>query len=111
VEPDAQHRDQSAIPTSVGAATDLAVEGLLALAAIGEDVDDEWQYVQDLVGAWQARLEDVAASRGSEPLDPAGGAAVARVVDEAGLIDDPHRAIDWLSTLPQVALVALGERP
>ena len=24
---------------------------------------------------------------------------------------DPHRAIDWLSTFPQVVLVALGERP
>ena len=36
---------------------------------------------------------------------------VARAVDEARLISDPHRAIDWLSTLPQVVLVALGERP
>jgi hypothetical protein len=24
-------------------------------------------------------------------------------------VTDPHRAIDWLSTLPQVALAALGE--
>jgi hypothetical protein len=39
------------------------------------------------------------------------GAAVARAVGEARLISDPHRAIDWLSTLPQVVLVALGERP
>ena len=31
------------------------------------------------------------------------------VADEAGGIADPHRAIDWLSTLPQVALAALGE--
>ena len=42
---------------------------------------------------------------------PARGVAVARVVDESGLIADPHRAIDWLSTFPQLALVALGERP
>ena len=83
----------------------------VALGALGEDVDDEWQYVQDLVEAWQDRLEAVGAARGDEALDPARGAAVARVVDEAALIDDPHRAIDWLSTLPQVALIALGERP
>lgn len=31
------------------------------------------------------------------------------LVEEAGRITDPHRAIDWLSTLPQVALAALGE--
>ena len=111
MEPDARSPDQSAIPASVGEATDLAVEGLLALGELGEDVDDEWQYVQDLVGAWRDRLEEVASGRGGEPLDPARGAAVARAVDEALLITDPHRAIDWLSTLPQVALVALGERP
>ena len=95
-------------PGSVDAATDLAVEGLLALGELGEDVDDEWQYVQDLVEAWRDRLEEVGSARAGEPLDPARGAAVARVVDEAQLITDPHRAIDWLSTLPQVALVALG---
>lgn len=95
----------------MGSAAGLAVEGLLALGALGEEIDDEWMYVQDLVAAWQDRLEDVATVRGEEPLAPDRGAAVARVVDEARLIVDPHRAIDWLSTLPQVALVALGERP
>jgi hypothetical protein len=110
VETDARDEDQS-LPASVGAATELAVEGLLALGSLGEDVDDEWQYVQDLVGAWQARLEEVGSARSGEALEPARGAAVARVVDEARLIRDPHRAIDWLSTLPQVALTALGERP
>ena len=29
----------------------------------------------------------------------------------AAAITDPHRAIDWLSTYPQVVLIALGERP
>jgi hypothetical protein len=60
-------------------------------------------------------VADAARGRGGRPgeeaLAAARGVAVARVVDEAGLIADPHRAIDWLSTLPQVALVALGERP
>ena len=31
-------------------------------------------------------------------------AAVDRAIDEIGRIDDPHRAIDWLSTFPQVVL-------
>jgi hypothetical protein len=111
VEVDARASDQPAIPTTVGDATRLAIDGLLELGELGEDVEDEWQYIQDLVGTWQDRLEDVAATRGGEALSPDRGAAVARVVDEARLIADPHRAIDWLSTLPQVALVALGERP
>jgi len=110
VEPGPSTADQSAIPATVRAATALAVDGLLALAELGEDVDEEWQYVQDLLEAWRDRLEAVGAARGDESLDPAQGTAIARVVDEAALIDDPHRAIDWLSTLPQVVLIALGER-
>lgn len=111
MEPDAPDTAQSAIPTSVDAAVDLAIEGLLDLGDLGEDVDDEWQYVQDLVEAWRGRLEQVGSAHAGEALDPARGAAVARAVDEARRITDPHRAIDWLSTLPQVALVALDERP
>lgn len=114
MEPDApapDAADQSEIPATVAAATDLAVDGLLGLGSLGEDIEDEWQYVQDLVEAWRSRLEEVRAARGAETLSAARGEAVARVVDEARLIGDPHRAIDWLSTLPQVALVALGERP
>jgi hypothetical protein len=37
--------------------------------------------------------------------------AVDTLEREADAIDDPHRAIDWLSTFPQLLLVALGERP
>jgi hypothetical protein len=36
---------------------------------------------------------------------------VERAVDEIGRISDPYRAVDWLSTFPQVVLTALGERP
>jgi hypothetical protein len=113
VQPDAHATDSPdvPVPSSIGAAARLAIDGLLALGELGEEVDDEWTYIQDLVAAWQARLEEVEAGRGDEPLTTTRGAAVARVVDEASLITDPHRAIDWLSTLPQVALVALGERP
>ena len=51
----------------------------------------------------------MAAARGTEPAPPGAEAALDALVEEAGRITDPHRAIDWLSTLPQVALAALGE--
>ena len=82
-----------------------------ALAALGEDVEDEWSYVTDLAAAWTERLDAVADARGGEPAGDGVGAAVAALLAEVDLIDDPHRAIDWLSTFPQVLLVALGERP
>ena len=47
--------------------------------------------------------------RGDEPVADEVGAAIDRAIDEIGLIADPHRAIDWLSTFPQVVLLALGE--
>jgi hypothetical protein len=97
-------------PATVASAIDRAVEALEALGLLGEDVEDEWQYVQDLGGAWLTRLEAVAAARGDERIGPEVDAAIERACAEAALITDPHRAIDWLSTLPQVVLLALGER-
>lgn len=88
---------------------DRALAGFDALAAAAEPVTDEWQYLTDLDTVWRARLRAVADSRGHEPAPPAADAAIAALVDEAARITDPHRAIDWLSTLPQVALAALGE--
>ena len=99
------------LPSTVDAAIAVALDALDALAELGEDVDEEWQYVQDLAAAWRSRLEQVADERPGESLAPERGAAVARAAAEAGAIDDPHRAIDWLSTLPQVALLALDEQP
>lgn len=103
--------ESSPNPETVDAAIDRALESLDSLASIGEDVEDEWQYIQDLSGAWRSRLDAVATARGAEALAPERGAAVARVCAEVALIEDPHRAIDWLSTFPQVILAALGERP
>jgi hypothetical protein len=80
------------------------------LELLGEEIEDEWTYVTDLEAAWRARLDAVAASRGAELATPALDAAVDRAIEEIGLVRDPHRAIDWLSTFPQVLLVALGER-
>ena len=99
------------IPETVGAAIDRALETLDALASLGEDIEDEWQYVQDLADAWRVRLEAVATARSGEPLSSERGAAVVRACAEAELVTDPHRAIDWLSTFPQIALSAIGERP
>jgi hypothetical protein len=86
-----------------------ALAGFETLATTAEPIEDEWQYVTDLGTVWRARLTAVAAARGDEPA-PAGAAeAMTALEAEAALITDPHRAIDWLSTLPQVALAALGE--
>jgi hypothetical protein len=53
----------------------------------------------------------VGEARGNEPAGAGVAEAVAALSSEVAAIDDPHRAIDWLSTFPQVLLVALGERP
>lgn len=80
-----------------------------ALASLGETIEDEWQYVADLGVVWRGRLTAVAVARGTEPAAPGAQDAVEALAAEAASITDPHRAIDWLSTVPQVALLALGE--
>lgn len=80
-----------------------------ALARRGEAVEDEWTYIEDLEGAWRERFREVEAARGDEPASIAAVTAVERAIAETELIQDPHRAIDWLSTFPQVVLLALGE--
>ncbi len=102
---------QSPTLPDIPAAIEHALAALDDLAALGEDIDDEWQYVQDLSASWRERLQAAAASRGSESLSERAAVAVVRLADEARLVDDPHRAIDWLSTFPQAVLVAIGERP
>ncbi len=88
-----------------------ALDTYAALGELGEEIEDEWSYVTDLVEAWRARLTEVATARGTEPAPPQVIAAVDRAIDEIDRIADPHRAIDWLSTFPQVVLLAIGERP
>jgi hypothetical protein len=94
----------------------MLIEGVVAvlgrLAALGETIQDEWTYVHDLETVWTARLRAVAAAdrpAASLPAHAELEAAIDRLVAEADLVTDPHRAIDWLSTLPQATLVALGE--
>jgi hypothetical protein len=94
---------------TVSDAIDRASNAYATLAELGESIEDEWSYVTDLTAAWGARLADVSASRGDAAVDPDADAAVDAAIDEIGRITDPHRAIDWLSTFPQVVLLALGE--
>ena len=92
--------------------TDLVrrvLDAFATLAATAEPVEDEWQYVTDLGTVWRARLAAVGEARGSDPAPEGAAAAIEALAVEASLIADPHRAIDWLSTLPQIALAALGE--
>ena len=94
---------------TIGDLIDRALAAYEELLALGEEIDDEWSFVNDLTTAWRDRLGEVAAARGGEPAGPDVSAAVDRAIAVVGLIRDPHRAIDWLSTFPQVVLVAMGE--
>ena len=88
-----------------------ALDAYERLAALGEDIEDEWSYVNALADAWRDRFDELDVARGDEPVAYDAAAAIDRAIDEIGRIEDPHRAIDWLSTFPQVVVVALGERP
>ena len=99
------------MPDIVRDALARALDAFDGLQSLGEEVDDEWTYVNDLGEAWRSRLEAIAEARGDEPLADGSAGAVDRVIDEASLITDPHRAIDWMSTFPQVVLLAVGEPP
>ncbi len=96
-------------PSTVDAAIADALDAYVALTELGEDVEDEWTYVNDLSTAWRDRLDAVAVARSGDPIEAPVADAIARAIDEIGAIDDPHRAIDWLSTFPQVVLLALDE--
>jgi phosphosulfolactate synthase (CoM biosynthesis protein A) len=96
---------------TVDAALERALDAYTALSELGEQIEDEWTYVNDLRDAWRERLETVATAGQGSLIDPAAASAIEGAIAEIGRIDDPHRAIDWLSTYPQVVLLALGERP
>ena len=79
------------------------------LGLVAEAIEDDATYVADLQAAWAARLRAVALTHGGEPVDPEVAAALEAVERQVDRIADPHRAFDWLSTLPQVVLLALHE--
>ena len=102
-------RPASAAPGSARAgdllATALAALGLLA--ELGETIEDEWTYVTKLVEVGRARLR-AAVPDPDRRVSPDRAAAIDALAAEARRITDSHRAIDWLSTLPAVAELALG---
>jgi len=87
------------------AVVERAAAAYEALAELAETVEDEWQYVTDLVDAYLPSLRALG-------VGPAAGASADAAVDEAvaeiELISDPHKAIDWLSTFPHIVALALG---
>jgi hypothetical protein len=85
-----------------------ALQAYAALGELGESVADEWQYVTDLVTVHSADLRAMASAAPDRVLPSDRAAAVDVVIEEIGLIEDPHRAIDWLSTFPQVVRIAVG---
>ena len=92
-------------------AIERATDAYLVLAELGEGIEDEWSYVNDLNEAWRTRFDEVVARQGDDDASDDASAAIDRAIDEIQRVEDPHRAIDWLSTFPQVVLVALGVRP
>ena len=97
------------MPATIADLIERALTGFDALTVTAEPVEDEYQYVTDLGTVWRGRLRGVAGARGTEPAPLGADEALTVLVEEAARVSDPHRAIDWLSTLPQVALAALGE--
>lgn len=82
-----------------------ALTAYSALGELGQAIEDEWQYVADLLDAYAPSLE---ALRDGPPLSPGEAGAVDEAIAEIGLISDPHKAIDWLSTFPHVVGLAVG---
>ncbi len=107
--PSGARRTLAVMPSTIADLVERTLIGFESLATTAEPIADEWQYITDLGTVWRARLRAVAAARGTEPAAPGAAAAIDTLVAEAERITDPHRAIDWLSTLPQVALAAVGE--
>ena len=96
---------------TISEAIERALAAYVVLEELGEQIEDEWSYVADLTDVWRTRFDEVAAHRGDGELTDEASAAVDVAIDEIARIEDAHRAIDWLSTFPQVVLLSLGERP
>ncbi len=94
---------------TIGEAVRQALDAYDALEQLGDEVEDEWQYVTDLAETHRLALAAIAEREGSREVSPDAAAAIDEAIVEIGLIEDPHRAIDWLSTFPYVVSLALGE--
>ena len=99
------------MPPTLAESLDAALDAYADLTELAEEIDDEWSYVQDLTAAWRARIGEAHAASGEGSVDAAVVAALEMAAAEIRLVEDPHRAIDWLSTFPQLVLLALGVEP
>lgn len=95
-----------AVSESVALVVDRVLDAYRRLGDLGEQIADEWQYVNDLVAVHSADLRALAVAAPERLLPAAAVRAVDLAIEEIGLIEDPHRAIDWLSTFPQVVGIA-----
>lgn len=93
---------------TLSSAVDRALDALERLGLLGEEIDEEWSYVTDLVAAQRDRLEGIGHRRGREPLSAERATAVDLAIEEVGRIADPNRAIDWLSTFVDLVALALA---
>jgi hypothetical protein len=100
-------RQQSTSATAAEV-VDRAAEAYSTLAELAETIEDEWQYVTDLVDLYLPGIRSLAEQDPGLVLGAAQVAAVDEAIAEIGLIEDPHKAIDWLSTFPHVVGLALG---
>jgi hypothetical protein len=90
------------------AVVERAVEAYQALADLAEAVEDEWQYVTDLTDAYLPSIQALTEAGPGRLPTAKEVAAVDEAIVEIGLITDPHKAIDWLSTFPHLVALALG---
>jgi len=93
---------------AVASVVERALEAYRALAELGERVEDEWQYVNDLLTVHSADMRALVNDDGGRVLPAERVAAVDALIAEVALLADPHRAIDWLSTFPQVLGLAVA---
>ena len=100
-------REQSSTATAAEV-VERAAEAYSTLAELAETIEDEWQYVTDLVDLYLPGIRSLAEPVPGRVLGAAQVAAVDEAIAEIGLITDPHKAIDWLSTFPHVVGLALG---
>ncbi len=111
--PGAADPEEPPVPASPeltrGAALASALAALDGLAALGETIEDEWTYVTALADAGRARIRAAARDDPAVPLGLERAVAVATACAEVGRIEDPHRAIDWLSMFPAIVELALDD--
>ena len=97
----------STTPENAREVAERAAAAYQALADLAETIEDEWQYVTDLVEAYLPSIRALGAGQAAE-VSAETAAAVDEAIAEIELIADPHKAIDWLSTFPHIIGLAMG---